>query len=139
MTADTGRVVRVNGPVVHLAGLGPAARFELVEVGAVDTPGLALSVDVAGTHAYVADKAFGLQVIDISNAAARLLVGAVMHLEREAAAVAAEPAGLALQLALSAEPAGRQPAVRARGRRCRAHRCPVSANARSSARRRARG
>jgi len=42
-------------------------------VGSVDTPGAALGVAVAGTHAYVADGGSGLQVVDISNCPSRKL------------------------------------------------------------------
>ncbi len=45
VTSETGRVVRVNGPVVHLTGLGDATRFEFVEVGHGRLPGEVLSVD----------------------------------------------------------------------------------------------
>ncbi len=40
-----GRIVRVNGPVVHLAGLPDVARFEYVEVGDRRLPGEVLTVD----------------------------------------------------------------------------------------------
>ncbi|HXM58406.1 MAG TPA: V-type ATP synthase subunit A [Candidatus Dormibacteraeota bacterium] len=39
MTADTGRVVRVNGPVVEVVGLAAAGMFDLVEVGPARLPG----------------------------------------------------------------------------------------------------
>jgi hypothetical protein len=46
-------------------------------VGSVDTPGDALGVAVSGNHAYVADNASGLQVIDITNPAHPQIVGSV--------------------------------------------------------------
>ena len=45
--------------------------------GSVDTPGDAVSVVVAGTHAYVADGPLGLQVADISNPTSPAIVGSV--------------------------------------------------------------
>src|SRR4030067_572258 len=44
-------------------------------VGRVDTPHYANAVAVLGTHAYVADYDYGLQVIDITDPAAPLVVG----------------------------------------------------------------
>ena len=46
-------------------------------VGSVHTPGGAQGVTVSGTHAYVADRSFGLQVIDISNPQSPARVGSV--------------------------------------------------------------
>lgn len=73
MTADTGRVVRVNGPVVHLAGLGPAARFELVEVGEARLPGEVVSL--AGDRAVVQVYEYtgGLRVGEPARATGRAL------------------------------------------------------------------
>ncbi len=45
LTTDSGRVVRVNGPVVHLSGLDDVTRFEYVEVGHRRLPGEVLTVD----------------------------------------------------------------------------------------------
>ena len=45
--------------------------------GSVDTPGLAASVTISGTLAYVADEASGLQVIDITNPQSPQIVGSV--------------------------------------------------------------
>ncbi len=42
---QAGRVTRVNGPVVHLAGLPDVARFEFVEVGDAELPGEVVMVD----------------------------------------------------------------------------------------------
>ncbi|MCX5737445.1 MAG: T9SS type A sorting domain-containing protein, partial [Proteobacteria bacterium] len=46
-------------------------------VGFVDTPGYANGVAVLGTHAYVADRHAGVQVIDITNPAIPQIVGSV--------------------------------------------------------------
>ena len=49
----------------------------LHRVGSVDTPGYAYGVAVSGTHAYVANDYFGLQVIDITNPTSPQIVGSV--------------------------------------------------------------
>ncbi len=50
--------------------------FEYTLVGTYDTPGDAYDVAVSGNYAFVANDAFGLHVIDISNPANPGLVGA---------------------------------------------------------------
>jgi V/A-type H+-transporting ATPase subunit A len=45
LNADIGRVVRVNGPVVHVTGLDNIVRFEYIEVGHQRLPGEVLTVD----------------------------------------------------------------------------------------------
>jgi hypothetical protein len=46
-------------------------------LGGVDTPGSAYGVAISGTHAYVADGGFGLQVIDVTDPADPQIVGSV--------------------------------------------------------------
>ena len=46
-------------------------------IGGVDTPSSALDVAIAGNHAYVADRNYGLYVIDITNPASPYVVGSV--------------------------------------------------------------
>ena len=46
-------------------------------MGSVDTPGSASRVAIAGNYAYVADAYTGLQVIDVSNPGAPVIVGHV--------------------------------------------------------------
>jgi len=48
-------------------------------VGAANTPGDAYGVAVSGNYAYVADRALGLQVIDITNPAKPLDRGRRVH------------------------------------------------------------
>jgi V/A-type H+-transporting ATPase subunit A len=55
-------VVRVNGPVVHLTGLGGGSRFEFVEVGEQRLPGEILTVDHDLAVAQLYEYAGGLQV-----------------------------------------------------------------------------
>ena len=62
LTVGTGRVVRVNGPVVHLAGLGPAARFDLVEVGDARLPGEVVSLEGERAVVQVYEYTGGLRV-----------------------------------------------------------------------------
>lgn len=57
-----GTVVRVNGPVVHLTGLGGGSRFEFVEVGEQRLPGEILTVDHDLAVAQLYEYAGGLQV-----------------------------------------------------------------------------
>ncbi len=45
LDADAGRIVRINGPVVHVSGLDNVARFEFIEVGHQRLPGEVLTVD----------------------------------------------------------------------------------------------
>ncbi|MDP6796866.1 MAG: hypothetical protein QGG33_03490, partial [Candidatus Krumholzibacteria bacterium] len=45
--------------------------------GSVDTPGTARSVAVSGNYAYVADGYSGLQIVDVSDPAAPLIIGSV--------------------------------------------------------------
>ena len=45
VTTEAGRIVRVNGPVVHVTGLDNVARFEYIEVGHDRLPGEVLTVD----------------------------------------------------------------------------------------------
>ena len=47
-----------------------------VEIGAVDTPGFAVSVERVGALAYVCDDS-GLRIIDVSNPAAPIEIGAI--------------------------------------------------------------
>lgn len=46
-----------------------------VEVGALDTPGSAVDVELMGNHAYVADGVGGLRVVDVAKPAAPAEVG----------------------------------------------------------------
>ncbi len=55
-------MVRVNGPVVHLTGLGGGSRFEFVEVGEQRLPGEILTVDHDLAVAQLYEYAGGLQV-----------------------------------------------------------------------------
>ncbi len=61
--APTGRVERVNGPVVHLSGLGGSVRFEYVEVGERRIPGEIITIDgdraVAQLYEYTGGLAVG--------------------------------------------------------------------------------
>ncbi len=63
MNADAGRVVRVNGPVVHVTGLDNVARFEYIEVGHLRLPGEVLTVDrdlaIAELYEYTGGLAVG--------------------------------------------------------------------------------
>lgn len=62
MTAPTGRITRINGPVVHLTGLGTAARYEFVEIGARQLPGEILSINPHDVVAQVYEDTSGLTV-----------------------------------------------------------------------------
>ncbi len=57
-----GRVRRVNGPVVHLTGLGTPARLEFVEVGDDRLPGEIISLDRGEAVAQVYEHTGGLRV-----------------------------------------------------------------------------
>ena len=46
-------------------------------VGGVETPGDAYGLAVSGSYAYIADADSGLQVVDLSNPAAPVIVGGV--------------------------------------------------------------
>jgi hypothetical protein len=46
-------------------------------IGGLDTPSFADAVAVSGDYAYVADKRYGLQVVDISDPANPVIIGAV--------------------------------------------------------------
>lgn len=63
LTSSTGRVTRVNGPVVHISGLGGAVCFEYVEVGDAHIPGEIISVErdraVAQLYEYTGGLAVG--------------------------------------------------------------------------------
>lgn len=54
MDAMTGRVVRVNGPLVETEGLGTVAMYDIVELGAARLPGevVAIRGEVATVQAY---------------------------------------------------------------------------------------
>jgi V/A-type H+-transporting ATPase subunit A len=58
----TGRVERVNGPVVHLSGLGPAVLFEYVEVGDGRIPGEIITIDHDRAVAQLYEYTGGLSV-----------------------------------------------------------------------------
>ena len=64
---------------LYAFGLAPVATAQmldsLVEIGSIDTPGLARGVSAVGTRAYVADLASGLRVIDVSNPALPVELG----------------------------------------------------------------
>ncbi len=62
LRSDTGRVVRVNGPVVHLTGLDDLVRFEYVEVGRRHLPGEVLTVDHDRAVAELYEYSGGLSV-----------------------------------------------------------------------------
>jgi len=59
---QAGSVSRVNGPVVHLVGLGDATRFEYVEVGAGRLPGEIIMVARDGAVAQMYEYTGGLRV-----------------------------------------------------------------------------
>lgn len=61
-TPATGRVERVNGPVVHLSGLGPAVLFEYVEVGERHIPGEIITIDHDRAVAQLYEYTGGLSV-----------------------------------------------------------------------------
>jgi V/A-type H+/Na+-transporting ATPase subunit A len=69
----TGRVRRVNGPVVHLTGLGTPARLEFVEVGRHRLPGEIISLSQDEAVAQVYEHTGGLQVGEPAWAAGRPL------------------------------------------------------------------
>jgi V/A-type H+-transporting ATPase subunit A len=62
VTLKIGRITRINGPVVHLSGLGDAARFEFVEIGERRLPGEVLSIDHDDTVAQIYEDTSGLTV-----------------------------------------------------------------------------
>lgn len=62
LTARTGRVTRVNGPVVHLSGLGSTVRFEFVEVGDGHLPGEIIALDGDRAIAQMYEYTGGLSV-----------------------------------------------------------------------------
>jgi V/A-type H+-transporting ATPase subunit A len=60
--SPTGRVERVNGPVVHLSGLGPTTMFEYVEVGHDHLPGEIITIDRDRAVAQLYEYTGGLTV-----------------------------------------------------------------------------
>ncbi len=62
MNGQAGHVVRVNGPVVHLAGLEGGTRFEFVEVGDQHLPGEIITIDHDGAIAQLYEYTGGLRV-----------------------------------------------------------------------------
>ncbi len=59
---SAGAVVRVNGPVVHLTGLGAVTRFEFVEVGEQLLPGEILTVDHDQAIAQLYEYSGGIEI-----------------------------------------------------------------------------
>jgi V/A-type H+-transporting ATPase subunit A len=57
-----GRVVRVNGPVVHLSGLGSATLFDYVEVGDEHIPGEIIAIEQDEVVAQLYEYTGGLRV-----------------------------------------------------------------------------
>ena len=57
-----GRVVRVNGPVVHLSGVGSAALFDYVEVGDEHIPGEIIAIEQDEVVAQLYEYTGGLRV-----------------------------------------------------------------------------
>ena len=62
LTVRPGRIERVNGPVVHLAGLGETVRYEFVEVGDDRLPGEIITLDREHAIAQVYEYTGGLSV-----------------------------------------------------------------------------
>jgi len=66
LTAAPGRLERVNGPVVHIAGLDHPVRHEFVEVGEEHLPGEIIALDrgiaIAQVHEYTGGLAVGAPV-----------------------------------------------------------------------------
>ncbi len=62
LSTGTGRVERVNGPVVHLGGLGDVTRFEYVEVGHDRLPGEIIALDLDRVVAQLYEYTGGLEV-----------------------------------------------------------------------------
>jgi V/A-type H+-transporting ATPase subunit A len=62
MTGQPGTVVRVNGPVAHLTGLGRGTRFEFVEVGDRRLPGEIITIDRDLAIAQLYEYSGGLRV-----------------------------------------------------------------------------
>lgn len=60
--APTGRVERVNGPVVHVSGLGPTRMFDYVEVGDDHIPGEIITIDAERVIAQLYEYTGGLTV-----------------------------------------------------------------------------
>ena len=61
-STPVGRVERVNGPVVHLSGLGPTTMFEYVEVGRARIPGEIITIDRDRAVAQLYEYTGGLTV-----------------------------------------------------------------------------
>ncbi len=61
-STPVGRVERVNGPVVHLSGLGSTTMFEYVEVGRARIPGEIISIDRERAVAQLYEYTGGLTV-----------------------------------------------------------------------------
>ena len=68
-----GRVERINGPVVHVSGLGPVSRFDLVEVGEQRLPGETVSLDGDRAVVQLYEYTGGLRVGEPARAAGRPL------------------------------------------------------------------
>jgi V/A-type H+-transporting ATPase subunit A len=62
VTERAGRVTRVNGPVVHIAGLDDVVRFEYVEVGEHRLPGEIIAIDRQRAVAQLYEYTGGLSV-----------------------------------------------------------------------------
>ncbi|RLE20891.1 MAG: hypothetical protein DRJ50_10040, partial [Actinobacteria bacterium] len=62
LNTQTGRVTRVNGPVVNLSGLGATVAFEYVEVGDQRLPGEIISIDHDRVVAQLYEYTGGLSV-----------------------------------------------------------------------------
>ena len=82
--SDVVQDVAVAGDYVYIADYDAGLRVinvgnpsAPVEVGAYDTPGLALGVAVVGSYAYIADYQAGLRVINVTDPTAPVEVGAI--------------------------------------------------------------
>lgn len=62
MSDHVGTIIRINGPIVHLAGLDDATRFEFVEIGEQRLPGEILTVEPNRAVAQLYENSSGLKV-----------------------------------------------------------------------------
>jgi len=62
VATSTGRITRVNGPVVRISGLTGVVRFEYVEVGELRLPGEIIAIEPDGVIAQVYEYTGGLGV-----------------------------------------------------------------------------
>jgi hypothetical protein len=69
--------LRTVAILVGVFVLLPFGATALITVGALDTPGSALGVEVVDGLAYVADRGSGLRIIDVTDPAAPVELGAL--------------------------------------------------------------